>query len=174
MIIQYGKPLRYLKPLKPEHFSSLENINWFSNCGKEIEFSSKHKLKRIESLTQSVELCNSIEWENFQLEKINDLTSFLNRTRQNESAEWNTITVGIKNYLDNGIFKTAREKLNQSDLPDSIFASLEWDILSYYQEVAYKKYNIPTFYSDLIPIYKNGHLPCGYEGEFPNGTILMH
>ncbi|WP_036155362.1 hypothetical protein [Maribacter forsetii] len=174
MKIQYDKPLRYLKPLIPEHFSDLENINWFSNCGKEIDFSSKHNLKRIESLKQSVELCNSIEWENFQLEKRNDLTSFLNRTRQNESTEWNTITVGIKNYLNNGIFKTAKEKLNQSDLPDSIFASLEWDILSYCQEVAYKKYNIPTFYSHLIPIYKNGHLPCGYEGEFPNGTILMY
>ena len=83
MTIEYDKPLRYLKPLKPEHFWDLENIDWFSNCGKEIEFSSKHYLKRIESLTESVELCNSIEWENFQLEKRNDLTSFLNRTRRN-------------------------------------------------------------------------------------------
>ncbi|WP_055442518.1 hypothetical protein [Lacinutrix himadriensis] len=174
MTIEYDKPLRYLKPLKPEHFSDLENINWFSNCGKEIEFSSKQNLKRIDSLKESIELCNSIEWENFQLEKRNDLTSFLNRTRKNESTEWNTITGGIKNYLKDGIFKTVREKLNQRDLPDSIFASVEWDILSYCQELAYKKYNIPTFYSHLIPIYKNGHLPCSYNGQFPNGTILIY
>ena len=108
------------------------------------------------------------------MEKRNDLTSFLDRTRKNESTEWNTITVGIKNYLKDGIFKVVREKLSQSDLPDSIFVSVEWDILSYCQELAYKKYNIPTFYSHLIQIYKNGHLPCSYKGDFPNGTILIY
>ncbi|CAL2106072.1 conserved hypothetical protein [Tenacibaculum sp. 190524A02b] len=174
MALKYDKPLRYLKPLKPEHFSDLENVDWFSNCGKQIGFSTKHKLERIQSLTESVELCNSIEWGNFQLEKRNDLTSYLNRTRKNESTEWNTITVGIKNYLKDGIFKTIQEKLSQSDLPDLVFASVEWDILSYYQELVYKKYNIPTFYSHLIPIYKNGYLPCSYKGEFPNGTMLIY
>jgi len=174
MTIKYEKPLRYLKPLKSEQLKGLENIDWFSNCGNEIDFTTKHKLERIKSLSESIELCNSIDWENFQLEKRNDLTLFLDRTRKNESTEWNTITVGIKNYLKDGIFKVVREKLSQNDLPDSIFASVEWDILSYCQELAYKKYNIPTFYSHLIPIYKNGHLPCSYEGEFPNGKILIY
>ena len=174
MTLEYDKPLRYLKPLKTENFTDLEKIDWFCNCGNNIDFSYKHNLKKINSLNETVKLCNSIEWENFQLEKRNELTLFLNRTRKNESTEWNTITGGIKNYLNNGIFQSALEKLKQSDLPDSIFASVEWDILSYYQEIAYEKYNIPTFYSQLIPIYKNGHIPCGYEGVFPNGTILVY
>jgi len=158
MTIQYDKPLRYLKPLKPEHFSDLENINWFSNCGKEIEFSTKHNLKRVESLTEAVELCNSIEWENFQLEKSNDLSSFLDRTQKNASNEWNTITIGIKNYLKNGIFQSAQKKLDQSDLPESIFASLEWDILGYYQEIAYKKYITHSAEKSARAIHK--HVVC--------------
>ena len=173
MTIEYEKPLRYLKSLRPEHFEDLKKINWFSNCGKEIKFQSKHNLKRLELLTDSITSCNSIEWENFQLEKRNDLTSFLNRTRKNEFTEWNIITGGIKNYLEDGIFKTVKEGLINSNLPVSILDSVKWDILSYCQEIAYKKYNTPSFYSHLIPIYSNGHLPCGYEGEFPNGTILI-
>ena len=174
MTIEYDKPLRYLKPLKPEDFADLEKIDWFSNCGNELEFTSRHHLERIGSLIESVNSCNSVEWENFQLEKRNNLTLFLERTQKNESAEWNNSTGGIKNYLKDGIFKTVQDKLNQSDLPESIFASVEWDILSYCQEIAYKKYNIPTFYAHLISIYKNGHLPCGYKGEFPNGKILIY
>ena len=85
MNIEFDKPLRYLKPLKSEHLSDLENIDWFSNCGKEFDFTTKFKLERIQTLTESVELCNSIGWENFQLEKRNDLISFINRTRKNES-----------------------------------------------------------------------------------------
>jgi len=174
MIIEYDKPLRYLKPIKPEDLADLEKIDWFSNCGNKTEFSSNEKLSRIETLTESINSCNSIEWENFQLDKRNDLTSFLDRTRRNESNEWNTITGGIKNYLKDGIFQSVQEKLNISDLPNSILASVEWDILSYCQEIAYRKYNIPKFYSHLIPIYRNGHLPCGYNGEFPNGTTLIY
>jgi len=174
MTINYDKPLRYLEPLKPEHLTDLEKINWFSNCGEKIDYPSKYSLKRLESLKDSITSCNSIEWGNFQLEKRNDLTSFLNRTRENELTEWNTITRGIKNYLEDGIFKNIEQKLNDSDLPDSILDSVRWDILSYCQEVAYKKYNIPTFYSNLISIYANGHLPCGYKGKFPTGDILIY
>lgn len=177
MTIEYSKPLRYLKPLKPEHFSDLESIDWFSNCGKEIAFSSNHKLERIVFLTESLESCNSIEWEHFQLDRINELISFIRRTRtneSNESNEWNIITEGIKKYLQEGIFKTIREKLNKNNLPESILVSVEWDVLSYCQELAYKKYNIPKFYSHLIPIYKSGHIPCGYKGTFPNGTMLIY
>lgn len=174
MTIEYEKPLRYLNPLKSEHLAVLEKINWFNNCGQKVKYSSTKSLKRLESLAESITSCNSIEWENFQLEKRNDLTLFLNRTRKNEFTEWNTVTIALKNYLEDRIFKTIREKLIESDLPDSILDSVKWDILSYCQEVAYKKCNIPTFYSHLIPIYSNGHLPCGYEGDFPNGKILIY
>lgn len=42
-------------------------------------------------MTEAVELRNSTEWKNFQLEKQNELTSFLNQTKKNEFTEWNTI-----------------------------------------------------------------------------------
>lgn len=173
MKLKFNQPLRYLKPLKPEDFLDMENIDWFSNCGNEVAFTTKHKMKRIESLTRAVNHCNSIEWENFQLEKSNDLASFLNRTRKNEWSEWNTITEGIKAYLNGGIFQAVKKKLERSGLPESVFNSVTWDILNYYQETAYKKYNIPVFYTHLLPVYKNGHLPCGYKGSFPNGTIFI-
>jgi len=174
MKIQYDQPLRYLKPLKPEHFTDVEQVDWFSHCGKEVAFSAKPQLESIKSLAKAVAACDWMAWENFRLDKQHELTSFLSRTKPNEANEWNTMTGGIKKYLEHGIFPTIRERLRQRNLPESIFASVAWDILSYYQEIAYKKYNIPTFYAHLLPIYQNGHLPCGYRGASPNGAVLIY
>ncbi len=173
MTIKYEKPLRYLKPLRPEHFEDLDKIKWFSNCGKEASYTPKHNFRRLD-LSSAITSCNSVEWENFQLEKRNELTAFLNRTRKNEFTEWNIVTVALKKYFENGVFKIVNEHLANRNLPDSILDSVKWDILSYSQEIAYKKYNIPKFYSHLISIYTNGYLPCGYEGSFPNGTFLIY
>lgn len=130
-MIKYEKTFRYLKPLTSDQLLNLKEIDWFEKCGKEIEFNSKLNLKKVASKEIFITSCNSIDWENYQLDKRNELTIFLDKTRQNESSEWNNLTKGVREFLEKEVFETIENKLLENNIPNSVFDSVKWDILSY-------------------------------------------
>jgi hypothetical protein len=40
-------------------------------------------------------------------------------------------------------------------------------------EDAYADLEPPTFYRDLFDVYARGRFPCGWEGAFPAGRVLV-
>lgn len=64
-------------------------------------------------------------------------------------------------------FSAHREIIDQTYLPDQY--------LSYCQEVYVEQsgYRTLKLWSDVITVYRSGHIPCGWEGEFPDGKLLI-
>lgn len=159
--MKFPKSVHYVKPISEEIFSFLGEIEWFSKCGQS-EISKE----------DAIQMICSIDWEIFQFDRRADITIFLSERKQNEYSEWNTLTEGFKDFLEEKVFPKVNFALETFGLSSKILPSIQLDILSYMQEETYARYGIPHFYDIVMNSYRNGKLPCGWSGDYPQGKLL--
>ncbi|WP_261643484.1 hypothetical protein [Erwinia mallotivora] len=51
---------------------------------------------------------------------------------------------------------------------------IEWDIVHYLVEDAYKdKLKSDLLFFELLYFYESGYIPCGWNGEWPSGQLIV-
>ena len=53
-------------------------------------------------------------------------------------------------------------------------SAVQWDILHVCMEAEYADVYPPGFYASQAYWYVKGHFPCGWQGEFPNGKLIVY
>ena len=167
-----GKDLIMPKILTP-NFDELSQINWLRNCGKITEVNYDFNSRHIKDPKVAAKTIESIGWENFQLDRSGDTTVFLNAKFNKEYQSWNKISKIIKANIEQQLVPILNEKGSELALSKIVIDSIKWDILSYFQEECYSQFRIPRFYNSLYKIYRSGHIPCGWEGNYPDGSICI-
>lgn len=71
------------------------------------------------------------------------------------------------------IVKKIQEGIIMKNLPESIVDDIKFNLVTILISDALSDYYILEFYRHLYQIYLSGHLPCGWEGEFPNGRLIV-
>lgn len=150
--------------LSVDDFEFLFDIPWFSCVGNDSRISKSEAIDRVDS----------IEWENFQLDRSGDITEYLTLHNKDAYRQWNQITEELKLYLEVYIYPEVEEYLEAADFPKKLLTSIRWDVLSYLQEKTYEPYGVPLFFNLLIDSYKSGKLPCGWDGHFPEGALVEY
>lgn len=60
-------------------------------------------------------------------------------------------------------------------LPKEFWWSVSADIIGAAMECEYSDLvELGFFNTVIIPCYLNGHFPCGWEGEFPAGRLIVY
>jgi hypothetical protein len=71
-----------------------------------------------------------------------------------------------------------REKIRDvrtaHNLPQAFEDTVQWDILHLCMEAEYADVYPPGFYASQAYWYANGHFPCGWHGQFPEGTLIVY
>jgi hypothetical protein len=52
--------------------------------------------------------------------------------------------------------------------------TVQWDILSVAIEAEYADVYPPGFFASQAYWYVHGHFPCGWQGDFPDGTLMIY
>lgn len=148
----------------------LNNINWFSRLGERY---SVPNVKLAVSLDEANDCLSSPEWENVTLEESNNISGYLSAKHQIIFQEWNELAKEAKDFLRNELVR----KIPHLDGFDNklLLQCLEWDVVHYLIEDAYKdNLKKPLFFASLIAVYESGHLPCGWDGEWPEGNLVIY
>ncbi|WP_426576192.1 hypothetical protein ACP179_16895 [Xenorhabdus stockiae] len=148
----------------------LLSINWFYNVGKEINVPNS---TLVENYADVNEYISSPEWEYVTLEESNEISGFLAQKYSDIYQYWNDLAIDAKSFINNEVIKN----LPEIDGVDPVLLSqcVRWDLMHYLIEDTYKKKLIkPLFFAGLVDIYEKGHLPCGWDGEWPNGNIIIY
>lgn len=153
-----------LNILEKNELKCLETVSWFSSVGANKLFSQ----------SKAIDMIESMEWENFQLDRSGDTTEYLSLHYKESYREWNSITEELKHYLEINVYPNIEEALHKYQLSERILPSIHWDILSYLQEKVYEHLGIPTFYNLTLDSYKKGMIPCGWLGSYPCGKLLEY
>ena len=155
-----------------ELIERIESIKWFTSCGEQVG-DSAFRLKYVNSWDEAKKYYSSIEWENTQLEAQNELTVFLHRTQKDKYQDWNEIVREAKKYIEGPFIEKMRNEKTRFNLDEDFINNVKWDILAAIMEHVYLEYRGSVFYLHLLEIYESGHLPCGWNGEWPEGELMI-
>jgi hypothetical protein len=154
--ITYPEPVHYRKPLPEPKVDELLAVDWFSSLG---------------SPAIAAAAALSEEWADFRLERRNDLTGLLSVRLRQRGSEWNPCARAFEQFFGTQIAPTVIARLSAAQLPDSLLAVVRWDIVSYMQELNYADVHRPAFFQSLWRVYRQGHFPCGWIGDYPAGEL---
>ena len=167
------KPLRYIDSPDTNIFKILDGIDWLSKCGT-TSIRLKINSMPVADWKDAISMCESVEWENFQLDRQGDITVYLTKHYKNEYSEWNIVTDYIKDFLTYKVLPKIEKVIQDKSLPTIIYQSIQWDLVSIFQEKIYEKYNIPKFHDNILQVYEQCHFPCYWNGKFPQGRLLFY
>jgi hypothetical protein len=151
-------------------------IDWFAHLGKPLSLDLTMPVVRVGSWSEAAECCRDAGWENAQLEAQNQLTFWLHQHDRDNYRQWNEFVVRNKEEvitpLTDGVLLPYQHR---HGLDDALVHSVQWDVLGALMENTYlSSGHWSFFFLELLWVYEAGHFPCGWQGEWPSGALLVY
>ena len=156
--------------------SRVNSINWFAHCGESLSLDLSMDVQPVTSWSRAITSCKDQVWEDAELEAQNQLTLWLHLNDRANYQKWNEIVVAHKKAVLDPLTETIIAPFQTKHGLDIVLVhSVQWDILGALMENSYSsRGHRAFFFLELLTIYEAGHFPCGWEGEWPQGRLLVY
>ncbi len=154
----------------------LSMVRWFSAAGQGPSLLDvTPSLVWLSSWAEALKASELPEWDDATLEARNQLTLWLHLNARAEYQSWNERAGRIKTELLPSLWQAWAPHDARLAWPESFKHSLEWNLLGAAMENEYLETGHPAvFFLELLTIYEAGHVPCGWEGRWPEGRLLVY
>ncbi|MFD0588391.1 hypothetical protein ACFQZE_10295 [Paenibacillus sp. GCM10027627] len=152
----------------------IEKIPWFVNCGKPLDIQINLPVKYVGSWVEAKKKYNLLIWENTSLEARNELTDYLQEKAYKQFDCWNDLMKEIRPFIEIHVEPHLQEPKERFNLDKGFIDNVKWDIANAIMEDTYSRFYKKKFFLDLLSIYEAGSFPCGWEGKWPKGTLLVY
>jgi hypothetical protein len=159
-----------MKPQTLATFDQLENVEWFTAVG----VTDSQAVSVVSSWKEAIKNCSSVEWENLCLEAVNQYRDRIAELNPMRLAQWNELVEEIKKVSIPLVKRKIAEIATVHKLPKSFEDTVQWDILHLAIESEYSDIFSPGFYASQAYWYLKGHFPCGWDGDFPKGRLVVY
>lgn len=159
-----------LKPQTLATLRRLEDASWFANVG----VMDVQNVIILSSWQEAIKHCESIEWENLCLEAANQYRERLQERSPIRFNQWNDVVVSLKPLTEPLVRKKIETVIRSYDLPTVFEDTVQWDVLHLCMEAEYSDVYQPSFYASQGYWYVNGRFPCGWQGNFPDGSLIIY
>lgn len=163
-----------MHPRTQATLEQLEAAHWFSQVGRMNGITQPDKIILLRFWREAIEKCSSVEWENLCLEAQNRFRMRLVERNQERYLQWNDVVDSLKRTTIPFVQRKIEPVVTQHDLPKVIEGTVQWDVLGICLESEFADVYPPGFYASNAYWYSKGHFPCGWQGEFPNGTLILY
>ena len=152
----------------------LEAVDWFAACGQLLTIGLPFPVTQVMSWAKAIERCSDQTWEDITLEARNRLTVFLHTHHRDDYRDWNLITVRAKDRVVTPLIdRVWRPFAERHGFGKVLVDCVSWDVLSAIMEHEYRDCpGRPEYFLHLLQVYRAGHFPCGWSGEWPAGQLL--
>jgi len=158
-----------MNPRVEATLGQLEKSDWFARVGVKDAAAAIV----LSSWQEAIEHCSSIEWENLCLEASNQYRMRLLEKSQERYNQWNELVDQLKPVTEALVRRKIEAVVRENNLPKVFEDTVQWDILGVCMEAEYADVYPPGYYASQAYWYVKGHFPCGWEGDFPNGKIII-
>jgi hypothetical protein len=154
----------------------LNSISWFTHCGEGLALELTMETEQAGNWTQAIQSCKAPSWENAQLEAQNQLTVWLHLHDRPSHGRWNEIVVAHKDAIVSPLTDRILVPFQAAHALDiALVHSVQWDVLGALMENSYlRSGHRAFFFLELLTVYEAGHFPCGWQGEWPEGKLLVY
>lgn len=147
----------------------LEKAAWFSCVGVK----DTNAARVLVSWEEAIKSCDSVEWENLCLEAANQYRERLIERSKERFQKWNDIAREIRPTAIALVRRKTIQVIQANSLPKVFLDTVDWDIAHLLMEAEYADVYPPGFYASQAYWYVKGHFPCGWEGKFPEGRLII-
>jgi hypothetical protein len=88
-------------------------------------------------------------------------------------AQWNPLIDEIRPIVQEFVHRKTARTVREHDLPVAFVDSVRWDILHLCAEAEFTDVFPAGFYASQAHWYVKGHFPCGWRGDFPQGSLVL-
>lgn len=149
-------------------------IPWFVNCGKPHKTNMSFEVESLNSWKEAEKHFSAPEWKYVTGEAQGNLTSYLSQKYPNKyQGDWNKLVKEAKPKVEQIVVPHINSLISKENINPVFGDCVKWDILHAIMELTYVKCNPPLFFLNLFEIYKFGNLPCGWNGKWPDGKLLV-
>lgn len=148
----------------------LESVVWFNAVG--CHDASNAII--LSSWNEAIVQCTSQEWVDLLLEATNKYTEQLSVRSQQAYNSWNSKIAELKPVVTDLVGNKTSNVVAENDLPSGFVDVVNWDILHLCMEAEFADIYPPGFFASQGYWYAAGHFPCGWKGNFPNGTLMIY
>jgi hypothetical protein len=150
--------------------SQLETANWFTNVGVPDSKSATV----LSSWQDAVDHCGSPEWLDLCLEASNQYCERLVERSARRFADWNNVAAEVKGATIPLVRQKIETVVRAHNLPKTFEDCVQWDIMHVCMEAEYADVFPPGFFASQAFWYVKGHFPCGWDGDFPKGRLIIY
>ena len=157
--------------------SMINEIPWFENCGNITEITSNYNYKFVTE-EEMIKSLPSTKWINLETKEFNKLIDWFRTS--SICLDWNRSVREIKKEEMPKFDLLVKDKIKElfANEQKLVLDSFHYDLLLIIMKLTIsKRFSSnaePYFFNELLEIYKAGHLPCGWKGSYPEGTILIY
>lgn len=151
--------------------AALEKLDWFWNVGQAIGADAA----QVHSWKEALRICRSRDSDNVQLESQNLLTEKLCfQFPDKYHGKWNPLVTRVKKKTDPLVLRKVLASACCPKLPEPVLAMIRSDVRLIIMELEYADIVPPRFFAQRAKWYLAGHFPCGWEGDFPQGRLIVY
>lgn len=150
--------------------NQLFNTKWFSNVGVQDTTSARV----LSNWDEAVASCSTSEWDDLQLEAINRYRERIAERSRDRLKRWNEVLQDVKPTVLELLRVRVAPVAERHGLPEQFTSAVRWDLLNLCMESEFADVYPPGFFAAQAYWYSVGHFPCGWDGEFPNGTRVIY
>ena len=153
----------------------LDAMRLFSLCGKPLEHQPDLELVQIKSWHDVLVACGSLEWETARLRTSGDLSIHVLRQFDSRYGQWGKITSAWSPLIRSTVARHLAPIQSRYQLPEEVAWSAHWGILHGLLRWEYDDCGKPPqFYSRVLDLFERGHFPCGWQGNYPAGRLIVY
>jgi hypothetical protein len=148
----------------------LERADWFRAVGQK---DTKAAIV-LDSWSKAIASCSSRKWEDLLLEAANQYSEKIFQRSKERFNQWNIIMREMKPITEALVMRKTLPIVLAHKVPKSFEDSVKWDILHLAMESEFADIHPPGFYASQAYWYMQGHFPCGWDGKFPDGKLIIY
>lgn len=165
-----------LKFVETDVAGRVKAIDWFAQCGESLSLDLSMETQQVKSWPQAVSSCKKTVWENAELEAQNQLTLWLHLNDKAHYQKWNDY---VRSHKKAVVTPLTERKIvpfqEEHGLDIAVVHSVQWDILGALMENTYMSSGHSAFFFlELLMVYEAGHFPCGWQGDWPQGKLIVY
>ena len=150
--------------------ATLIQAQWFDSVGVHDTDSAIV----LSSWGEAIESCSSPEWEDLCLEAANQYRERLLERSVERFRKWNDVVDKMKPIAQALVREKCQQVVEENDLPQVFLDTVDWDIIGVLMEAEYADVYPPGYYASQAYWYVHGHFPCGWQGKFPKGKLIIY
>jgi hypothetical protein len=148
----------------------LEKVEWFYATGRK----DTEAAVILSSWKEAISFCASNEWQDLLLEATNQYHEKLSNISRERSSQWNIILREVKTVTAPLVARKIERVVKENQLPKIFEDTVNWDIMNLAMEAEYSDICSPAFFASQAYWYTSGHFPCGWQGKFPEGRLIVY